>query len=902
MPAVRRNRALSPEFGRGRATVAPTKQALQRRVSGMSISEATDITEEPVIGTAQWMPPEQVAANNPYQKGAIWIGRNGTEDREAIGRKDDSHVLLCAKTRAAKGRAIITNNLLMWPGSVFCNDPKGENASITAARRGQGSQHIKDCLNQDVYVLDSHDVSQVDNKYRAYYNVLDELSVDDPDTPTKAGVIAESCISRHAKADPTWDNKARTFIKALILHIISNPWFDDHHPRDMVTLRRFVVAGDVFAVEHAMKRDPKRYEAEGPPDGFKLLLMAMAANTAFDGIIAEQARSYQASRASQPKMWNSIRTSAEEHTDWIDDTRIRTVLRSSETRTRTFKARDLQRKEGGVSVFLCLKSSLKDTLSSWPRILVNMILMAAQDDQNQSTATGHQTLMMLDEFASLERMPQIETAAADIAGAGVKMFFVVQSLNQLANPKAYAESWETFLNSADTHIYYGFNDNFTAEYVSKRLGEVELIRRMRSSSSAIGESEAEARTTGDSIARGSTYTRTKSGGEANSRGGGSNQSSSSGIGQNHSHGWGPHWLIRSLEHSSQHGRSSNRNSSSGSQRTYQSTKNAGWANAKGRSTTRTDQQSETQTITNSQTNTHGWSETLHRKPLADVAELMKLFGAIEDPSDPTYPGICLVSNASTSPWLVHKCFYDEDEQFTGLFDPHPKHGLPARVHGGSLANELQNGSEYVFTAKGPESFRYALELLPHLKTGSRLNKGDKFCQVVYHHRSSRKNQKSPFFTVPAPFDLEIGYIFKNCFVLMANDQDGKWGPIIIPDDQDTAPIAAEHGRSNLKLEDRCFEVFVDKDDKNFVRDLATFSGAVSKAMGAYEDMIFDRNIIRDMPARIDRARRDKPLFPKARRNQEERIAGLQKILDEAKSNFADKEEKFKTILAHNEFW
>ena len=44
-------------------------------------------------------------------------------------------------------------------------------------------------------------------------------------------------------------------------------------------------------------------------------------------------------------------------------------------------------------------------------------------------ATGHPILMLLDEFAGLKRMEVIETAAgAQIAGYGVKLFFVLQSL------------------------------------------------------------------------------------------------------------------------------------------------------------------------------------------------------------------------------------------------------------------------------------------------------------------------------------------------------------------------------------------------------------------------------------------------------------------------------------------
>ena len=232
---------------------------------------STDYVEEPLLGTAQWMPPAQVADRYVLEDGDLWLGRNGDDERTPIGRNDDSHVLLCAKTRSGKGRALITNNLLLWPGSIFVNDPKGENASVTAARRGNGSKHATERLGQKVCVLDSHETAPVDPEYRAYYNPLAEILAEDPDAETKAAIIAEACISSNDKPDPTWDNKAKTFFKTLILHIATDRFIPDEH-RNMVTLRRFIVAGDFIAVAHIEQHaEPEQLKAN-PPDGFMLLL------------------------------------------------------------------------------------------------------------------------------------------------------------------------------------------------------------------------------------------------------------------------------------------------------------------------------------------------------------------------------------------------------------------------------------------------------------------------------------------------------------------------------------------------------------------------------------------------------------------------------------------------------
>lgn len=616
--------------------------------------------EEPLLGTAQWMPPAQVADRYIFEEGDLWLGRNGDNERTPIGRKDDSHVLLCAKTRSGKGRALITNNLLLWPGSVFVNDPKGENASVTAARRGNGSGHAIESLGQKVCVLDSHETATIDPEYRAYYNPIAEIRADDPDAETKAAIIAESCISsKKEKADPTWDNKAKTFIKTLILHIATDQFVPDED-RNMVTLRRFIVAGDFIAAGHIEDQVPPEQLKANPPDGFMMLLEGMKANKSFDGIVSDQARSLLESYASQPKMWNSIRTSAEENTDWIDDNRIRSVLKPGKF-AQAFTADELQGRAGGISVYMCLPSGMKDHFASWPRIVVNMMLTAAQTNGNRHPATGHQTLMMLDEFASMERMRRIETAAADIAGAGVKLFFVVQTLAQLE--AVYEKNWETFASCADTHIYYGFNDNFTAEYVSKRLGEVEIIRTTRS------QSEANNTTVTDGKSKGGSSSTAENTSDARSKGGGRGTSSGGSSGSSDSTGWGPSIFFRTLATTNQFAHQTGRHFGSTRQENYQRTKTKGTTKTKG------DNWGETHSIATGRTRTLTEQESLHKKPLAAINELMRLFGDVEDENDPAYPGIGLISTASRDPMLIHKCHYDEDRFFEGLFDPHPKHGF-----------------------------------------------------------------------------------------------------------------------------------------------------------------------------------------------------------------------------------
>src|SRR5271156_2873078 len=124
------------------------------------------------LGTAQWEEQPVVSKKYPFHQGQFWLGR--AEDATAIGYSDDRHVCLVSGTRGGKGTSIIINNLCFWPGSAVVVDPKGENATVTAARRGQGSEHCAG-MGQAVHVLDPFGTTNVDERYRSCFNPLDAL-------------------------------------------------------------------------------------------------------------------------------------------------------------------------------------------------------------------------------------------------------------------------------------------------------------------------------------------------------------------------------------------------------------------------------------------------------------------------------------------------------------------------------------------------------------------------------------------------------------------------------------------------------------------------------------------------------------------------------------------------------
>ena len=108
---------------------------------------------------------------------------------------------------------------------------------------------------------------------------------------------------------------------------------------------------------------------------------------------------------------------------------------------------------------------------------------------------GVPVLCVLDEFATLGHLQQVEDAAGQIAGFGVKLWPVLQDLAQLK--ALYETRWETFLGNAGVVQFFGNNDLSTLEWISRRCGKTS-IETVRASdvtvpgrmSGATGESRA----------------------------------------------------------------------------------------------------------------------------------------------------------------------------------------------------------------------------------------------------------------------------------------------------------------------------------------------------------------------------------------------------------------------------
>lgn len=281
-------------------------------------------------------------------------------------------------------------------------------------------------------------------------------------------------------------------------------------------------------------------------------------------------------------------------------------------RTSSFSLADLKNDARGVSIYLCLPQRFMGIHFRFLKMMVTLILAEMERIRHQPRCR-YPVLMVLDQFAAFKRMQVIENAAAQIAGFGVRMMFIVQNLGQLK--KVYKDNWQTLLGNCTTKIFFCNDDPFTRETVSKLIGDVETVRQTHSQSALRGSSTSYA--VGDTVGESINHT----------------------VGSTASWSSGP-----------QGGSFSGSVSSSVS---------------RGKSSS----QSMTNTYGSNESATHGMNETIQKRPLITPDEVGRFFGNLDNSKS-------LVLLSGEQPLPLKQIPYYQLKSLRGRFSPHPDHAPP----------------------------------------------------------------------------------------------------------------------------------------------------------------------------------------------------------------------------------
>jgi type IV secretion system protein VirD4 len=450
--------------GRNQAETETLSAALPRGVTGRSERDQR-------LPQARWADPEKLAQDARFQftPEAPFLGVTGAQiasldsktvdplyaaGGQAVGVRDDRHMVLCAGSRAGKGRSVLIPTLLTYRGSVLTLDPKGELANITAAKRT--------AMGQDVCVLDPFGVTAERLRpLRTGFNPMAGLSINSKSLVVDAGLIADALVTTGEGKDPHWDDSARNFIEGLVLHVATDPRYLQR--RSLVSVRDLLDHALDPLDEQAGNDDaPLRVETELRENAERLLASARALDLEIGAALEATASDFY---EKWPGERAGVLSTARRQTRFLSYPELRASLASD-----GLDLRKLKTAPAGMSVYLCLPAGRMGTCNKWFRLFINMMLEAMEREPIKPAVP---VLTILEEFHVLGHLQQIEVASGLIAGFGVKLLIVLQDLTQLK--RHYKESWETFLGNAGVQVFFGNVDLTTLDYIRQRCGQTSLI-------------------------------------------------------------------------------------------------------------------------------------------------------------------------------------------------------------------------------------------------------------------------------------------------------------------------------------------------------------------------------------------------------------------------------------------
>jgi type IV secretion system protein VirD4 len=235
--------------------------------------------------------------------------------------------------------------------------------------------------------------------------------------------------------EPHWADSAEVWIAAMIAVVIT---FAERGDKSLQSVRSLLTN----------------------PDKMAAAIKIMIESDAMDGMLSRLGHQL---GHFKDKELSSTLTTANRFLRFLD-----TKVIADSTRQSSFNPADLL--QGNTTVYLVLPPDRMRAQSALLRMWIGSMLRAVIKGGLQSTKKVH---FILDEAASLGHMECLEDAINTSRGYGVRLLFIYQSLGQLKNCFPEGQD-QTFLSNV-SQVFFGTNDQQTAEFISSRLGDSTIV-------------------------------------------------------------------------------------------------------------------------------------------------------------------------------------------------------------------------------------------------------------------------------------------------------------------------------------------------------------------------------------------------------------------------------------------
>ena len=377
-----------------------------------------------VHGSAHWM--DEAEFRNLGLDGSRGVVLGQRTNGDLIRFDGDGHVMVFAPTGAGKGIGFVQPNLAEYRGSMVVLDPKGENAIVSSQLRRK--------MGHDVIVLDPFGMTGLPGQT---YNPLSALTfADSASVGPWIECLGEALIKDEGAKEQHWVMGARKFAVFLMW------WMVAHEPpenRNLVRLFELVHGGYELLSKMAAVM------SEGRSRDPEVARLCRALGTWFLG--------------RQEREFSYFESICINQLGWVGDFVWKDVLSGPPSPPPQMKSKP-------TTIYLVLPFHRMKRYQGWLRLMVADLITVLYDTPG---SPPEPVLFLLDEaFAGLGRMEFLFEAAGAVRGAGARLAFVYQDVEQAK--KLYGESWQSLVANSGVTLFWCVNDLTAADYLARRSG------------------------------------------------------------------------------------------------------------------------------------------------------------------------------------------------------------------------------------------------------------------------------------------------------------------------------------------------------------------------------------------------------------------------------------------------
>ncbi len=396
----------------------------------------------PSFGKDAWAKFADVEAAGLFAASGTVLGKF---DGELLAFDGPEHQVLIGASRSGKGRGHVVPTLLTWTGSALVLDVKGELDHGDPRHGFPGTSGFRAEFGRVLRLAPTDPTSHC-------FNPLMEVRIGANEIRDIQNIV-EALVHPHGEtrgAELFWNNKGKDIITGVVIHVLYT------EPPERKTL----------AVVREKLRDLDRTAEE-----MRTTLHRLNPKTSQPEMHPEVLHAAESYLSSEERLRSGVKATAESFFGMFADPIV-----AERTSRSDFRIGDLMCGEQPVTLYLQPPPSDAPRLMPFMRLFINIAARALMEDQTRDSRgriKNHRLMMVLDEFPQLGRLDFFEKMMGAMAGYGIKIYLVCQSLNHII--KAYGRD-NVILDNAHIVTAFSASDPETAKRISDMAGEVWEVR------------------------------------------------------------------------------------------------------------------------------------------------------------------------------------------------------------------------------------------------------------------------------------------------------------------------------------------------------------------------------------------------------------------------------------------